>query len=170
MNLAETEQNPQYPLKTQLFERSFIMIKPDGVQRGQVGLTISKFEERGFKMAAMKLVKAERSIVTQHYADLKEKGFFNGLVEYILSGPVCCMVWEGDHVVATARKMLGLTRPVDADPGSVRGDMCLDVGRNSIHGSDSVEAANREISLWFTPSELVSWRPFQQEWVREAKD
>lgn len=103
----------------------------------------------------------------QHYADLSTKGFFKGLVEYAASGPVCCMVWEGDNVVKTGRKILGATKPFDSNPGTLRGDNCIDVGRNVIHGSDSVEAANDEISLWFKPEELTQWGDHSQQWVYE---
>jgi len=129
------------------------MIKPDGVQRGLIGATISKFERRGFKLVAMKLAQPGKAMFEQHYADLSTKPFFKGLVEYAASGPVCCMVWEGDNAVKTGRKMLGATKPFDSDPGTIRGGNCIDVGRNVIHGSDSVESANKEIALWFKPEE-----------------
>ena len=133
------------------------MIKPDGVQRGLVGSIISRFEQRGFKLVAMKLVTPGKAHLEQHYADLSSKGFFKGLIEYMNSGPVCAMVWEGDNAVLTGRKMLGATKPFDSAPGTIRGDYCIDVGRNLIHGSDSVEAANHEIALWFKSEELNNW-------------
>lgn len=138
-------------------ERTYIMIKPDGVQRGLIGPIITRFEQRGFKLVAMKLVQPGKAHLEQHYADLSSKGFFAGLIEYMNSGPVCAMVWEGDNAVATGRKMLGATKPFDSAPGTIRGDYCIDVGRNIIHGSDSVESANHEIGLWFAPGELTSW-------------
>ena len=138
-------------------ERTYIMIKPDGVQRGLIGPIITRFEQRGFKLVAMKLVAPGKAHLEQHYADLSSKGFFAGLIEYMNSGPVCAMVWEGDNAVATGRKMLGATKPFDSQPGTIRGDYCIDVGRNIIHGSDSVESANKEIALWFKPEELVHW-------------
>ena len=98
---------------------------------------------------------------------MSKKGFFKGLVEYAASGPVCCMVWEGDNVVKTGRKILGATKPFDSNPGTLRGDKCIDVGRNVIHGSDSVDAANEEISLWFEPVELTQWSDHSQSWVYE---
>jgi nucleoside-diphosphate kinase len=112
-------------------ERSFIMIKPDGVQRGLVGEIISRFEKKGFKLVGMKLTRPGKEKFEQHYADLSKKPFFAGLVEYANSGPVVAMVWEGHNVVATGRKMLGATRPDDSAPGTIRGDLCIDVGRST---------------------------------------
>ena len=148
-------------------ERTYIMIKPDGVQRGLVGTIISRFETKGFKLVAMKLCQPGKEMFEKHYADLSKKPFFAGLVEYAASGPVCCMVWEGDNAVKTGRKMLGATKPFDSEPGTIRGDFCIDVGRNVIHGSDSVESANAEIALWFKPEELVSWADHSNAWVYE---
>lgn len=148
-------------------ERSFIMIKPDGVQRGLVGQIIARFETKGFKLAGMKICMPGKEMFEKHYSDLSSKGFFPGLVEYAASGPVCCMVWEGDNVVLTGRKMLGATKPFDSNPGTIRGDFCIDVGRNVIHGSDSVESANKEIDLWFKKEELVYWADHSKAWVYE---
>ena len=125
------------------------MVKPDGVQRGLVGKIIDRFEKKGFKLVALKLMTPTEELLKSHYADLSSKPFFPGLIKYMMMGPVCCIVWEGDNVVATGRKMLGATKPADSVPGSIRGDLCIDVGRNIIHGSDSVEAAQNEIALWF---------------------
>ena len=133
------------------------MIKPDGVQRGLIGPIVTRFEQKGFKLVAMKLCTPGKALLEQHYADLSGKGFFKGLIEYMNSGPVCAMVWEGDNAVATGRKMLGATKPFDSAPGTIRGDFCIDVGRNIIHGSDSVESANKEIALWFKSEELNNW-------------
>ena len=148
-------------------ERTYIMIKPDGVQRGLIGDIIKRFETKGFKLAAMKLAQPGKAMFEKHYADLSKKGFFNGLVEYAASGPVCCMVWEGDNAVLTGRKMLGATKPFDSEPGTIRGDYCIDVGRNICHGSDSVESANAEIALWFSESEVLSWNNHSNAWVYE---
>ena len=148
-------------------ERTFIMIKPDGVQRGLIGQIISRFETKGFKLVAMKLNSPTREHLERHYADLSSKGFFAGLINYMSSGPVCCMVWEGDNAVLTGRKMLGATKPFDSAPGTIRGDFCIDVGRNIIHGSDSVESANHEIGLWFTEGELCNWTDHSAAWVYE---
>merc|ERR1719333_173321 len=148
-------------------ERTYIMIKPDGVQRGLVGQIIQRFETKGFKLVAMKLCSPGRAHMEQHYADLSSKGFFAGLVDYMCSGPVCAMVWEGDNAVLTGRKMLGATKPFDSEPGTIRGDFCIHVGRNIIHGSDSVESANAEIALWFKPEELTSWSSHSHNWIYE---
>merc|ERR1712083_781304 len=148
-------------------ERTFIMIKPDGVQRGLIGSIISRFETKGFKLVAMKLCAPGKAHFEQHYADLSKKAFFPGLVEYAASGPVCAMVWEGDNAVKTGRKMLGATKPFDSEPGTIRGDYCIDVGRNVIHGSDAVESANKEIALWFTEEELCQWTDHSAAWVYE---
>ena len=131
-------------------------LQPDGVQRGLVGEIIARFEKKGFKLQALKLYSPERTLLEQHYADLSSKGFFAGLIEYMASGPVCCMVWEGLGAVKTGRVMLGATKPSDSAPGTIRGDFAMDVGRNICHGSDSVENAEREISLWF-PEGVNSW-------------
>jgi nucleoside-diphosphate kinase len=151
--------------KTQ--ERSFIMIKPDGVQRGLVGKVIKRFEERGYKLIALKMTTPSKEHLEEHYQDLKEKKFFPGLITYMLSGPVVAMVWQGTAVVTTGRKMLGTTNPLDSAPGSIRGDFCIDTGRNIIHGSDSVESANREIALWFKNEELVDYKKADESWVYE---
>ena len=148
-------------------ERTYIMIKPDGVQRGLIGPIVTRFEQRGFKLVAMKLVTPGKAHLEQHYADLSSKGFFAGLIEYMNSGPVCAMVWEGDNAVATGRKMLGATKPFDSAPGTIRGDYCIDVGRNIIHGSDSVDSANHEIALWFKPEELNSWEHHSKSQIYE---
>lgn len=143
------------------------MIKPDGVHRGIVGDIIKRFEQRGYKLVAMKMLWAEQSLLEKHYEDLKDKKFFPGLVKYMSSGPVIPMVWEGKAVVKTGRMILGATNPLDSLPGTIRGDFCIDVGRNICHGSDSVESANKEIALWFNEKELVSWKQCTNEWVYE---
>ena len=148
-------------------ERTYIMIKPDGVQRGLIGPIVTRFEQRGFKLVTMKLVTPGKAHLEEHYADLSSKGFFAGLIEYMNSGPVCAMVWEGDNAVATGRKMLGATKPFDSAPGTIRGDYCIDVGRNIIHGSDSVESANHEIALWFKPEELNNWEHHSKSQIYE---
>ncbi len=147
-------------------ERTYIMIKPDGVQRGLVGEIIKRFEAKGYKLAAMKLARPSREHLEAHYSDLSGRGFFRGLIDYMSSGPVCCMVWEGTNVVAEGRKMLGATRPSDSAMGTIRGDFCIEVGRNICHGSDSVDSATKEIELWF-PEGLVSWDSVSEPWVYE---
>ena len=147
-------------------ERTFIMVKPDGVQRGLVGDIISRFEKKGFKLVGLKMDAPAKEHFEQHYADLNGKPFFPSLIAYASSGPVVAMVWEGNNVVATGRKMLGATRPDDSAPGTIRGDFCIDVGRNVIHGSDSVESANKEIGLWFG-EKVTSWKSHSESWVYE---
>ncbi|KAE8355785.1 nucleoside diphosphate kinase [Aspergillus coremiiformis] len=148
-------------------EQTFIAIKPDGVQRGLVGPIISRFESRGFKLAALKLCSPSKEHLEQHYGDLKEKPFFPGLVSYMLSGPIVAMVWEGREVVKTGRTILGATNPLASAPGTIRGDYAIDVGRNVCHGSDSVENAQKEIALWFKPEELQKWKHSQFDWIYE---
>ena len=135
-------------------EQTFLMVKPDGVARGLVGKIIARFEERGYSLVAMKLAKPSKEHFEKHYADLATKPFFPGLLKYMMSGPVVAMVWQGTDSVRTARKMLGETRPLESQPGTIRGDFCIDVGRNIIHGSDSVESAKKEIALWFHHEEV----------------
>ncbi|KAL0640029.1 nucleoside diphosphate kinase Ndk1 [Maublancomyces gigas] len=148
-------------------EQTFIAIKPDGVQRGLIGPIISRFESRGFKLAAIKLVTPSKQHLEAHYADLSDKGFFPGLITYMLSGPICAMVWEGREVVKTGRTILGATNPLASAPGTIRGDYAIDVGRNVCHGSDSVENAKKEIALWFTKEDLVSYQQSQHSWIYE---
>lgn len=138
-------------------ERTFIMIKPDGVQRGLVGEIIGRFERKGFKLVGLKFAQPTAEQFGVHYADLKDKPFFPGLLSYMQLGPVCQMVWEGTNAVAGGRVLLGETKPQDSAPGTIRGDFALEVGRNICHGSDSVETANHEIGLWFQDTELFNW-------------
>ncbi|KFM71009.1 Nucleoside diphosphate kinase, partial [Stegodyphus mimosarum] len=138
-------------------ERTFIMIKPDGVQRGLIGKIIERFESKGFKLIAMKFMQASQELLEKHYADLAGRPFFNGLVQYMQLGPVVPMVWEGLNIVKTGRDLIGATNPMDSAPGTIRGDLCVQVGRNIIHGSDSVPSAEKEISLWFTDAELANY-------------
>ncbi len=147
-------------------ERTYIMIKPDGVQRGLVGNIIGRFEARGFKLVALKMATPSKEHLEKHYADLAGKKFFPGLIKYMSSGPVVCMVWEGLDAVKTGRKMLGETRPLDSAPGTIRGDFCLDVGRNICHGSDAVESAEAEIKLWFG-EDLNTWEHHSAAWMYE---
>ncbi|XAR71838.1 Nucleoside-diphosphate kinase [Bertholletia excelsa] len=147
-------------------EQTFIMIKPDGVQRGLVGEIISRFEKKGFSLKGMKLMNVDRPFAEQHYADLSAKPFFSGLVDYIISGPVVAMVWEGKGVVATGRKIIGATNPSESAPGTIRGDFAVEIGRNVIHGSDSVESARKEIALWF-PDGTVEWQSCLHPWICE---
>lgn len=148
-------------------ERTFIMVKPDGVQRGLVGQIITRFEQRGFKLVAMKFMQANEELLREHYSDLVSKPFFPSLLEFMQMGPVVPMVWEGLNVVKNGRTMLGETNPANSKPGSIRGDYCIDTGRNLIHGSDSVESAEKEIGLWFNPEELVLYKQAGLELIYE---
>ena len=143
------------------------MIKPDGVQRNLSSKIISRFEDRGYKLIGLKLVRPNREHFEEHYGDLKTKPFFPGLIGYVMSGPVIAMCWQGTNIVKTARKMLGETKPLESNPGTIRGDFCIDVGRNIIHGSDSVENAEKEIALWFKPEELVTYDRSSEGWIYE---
>jgi nucleoside-diphosphate kinase len=148
-------------------ERTFIALKPDAVQRGLVGEIISRFEKKGYKLVALKMLTPSKTLAENHYAEHKGKPFFDGLVSFLTSGPVVGMVWEGKGVVATSRLMIGATNPLTSAPGTIRGDYAIDVGRNIVHGSDSVESAKREISLWFSTEEVGNWEPAQKVWVYE---
>jgi len=147
-------------------ERTFIMVKPDGVQRNLCGAIISRFEQKGFKLVAMKFVKPSLAHFEAHYADLKAKSFFPGLVKFMQSSPVLAMVWEGSNAATEGRKLLGATKPSDSAPGTIRGDFGLDIGRNLCHGSDSAESAQKEIELWF-PEGIVEWKPAMDSWIYE---
>lgn len=148
-------------------ERTFIMIKPDGVQRNLVGEIIRRFETKGFKLVGLKLLSVSKELAAKHYGVHKERPFFAGLVEFITSSPVVAMVWEGDGVVASGRNLIGATNPLTSAPGTIRGDLGVSVGRNLIHGSDAIDTAQYEIALWFTPEELVSWEPTITPWIYE---
>ncbi len=148
-------------------ERTFIMIKPDGVQRGLVGEIIKRFETKGFTLVGLKQLAVSRQLAESHYAVHKERPFFGSLVDFITSSPVVAMVWEGDGVVASARNIIGATNPLSAQPGTIRGDFGVSIGRNLIHGSDAIETAQNEIALWFSDDELVSWEPAMTSWLYE---
>ncbi len=148
-------------------ERTFIMIKPDGVQRGLISNIIGRFESKGFTLIGLKLMSVSRELAEKHYDVHRERPFFGGLVDFITSSPVVAMVWEGDGVVASARKLIGSTNPLDADPGTIRGDLGVTIGRNIIHGSDAIETARTEIALWFSDEELASWEPTVKGWLYE---
>ena len=130
-------------------EQTFLMIKPDGVQRRLVGEIIKRLENKGYTLAQLQMLTPTRELAEAHYAVHKGKPFFDGVVDFISSGPVVAMVWEGDDVVAISRKLIGATKPADSQPGTIRGDFANSVAENLIHGSDSVENAQTEISLWF---------------------
>ena len=149
-------------------ERTFIAIKPDGVQRGLIGEILGRFERKGFKLIGLKQLIPSRELAEKHYGVHRERPFFAGLVDFITSGPVVAMVWEGDGVIASARNLIGATKPLEANPGTIRGDLAVNIGRNVIHGSDASETAAFEISLWFQPAELNDWCPADQIWRVES--
>ena len=130
-------------------ERTFIMVKPDGVERGLVGEVISRFEQKGFVLERVKMMTASTELATEHYAEHVDKPFFGDLLEFITRGPVVAMEWSGESAVASARNIMGATNPADAAPGSIRGDLATVLTENIVHGSDSVESAQRELSIWF---------------------
>jgi nucleoside-diphosphate kinase len=148
-------------------ERTFLAIKPDGVQRKLVGEIIRRFETKGFTLVGLKFMHVSRELAESHYGVHRERPFFASLVEFITSGPVVAMVWEGDGVIAGARKVIGATNPLTAEPGTIRGDFGANIGRNLIHGSDAPETAQSEIALWFKDEELVNWSPTIMGWIHE---
>lgn len=130
-------------------EHTYIMVKPDGVERGLVGEVISRFERKGFTLERMQMLTPSRETASEHYAEHAEKPFFGELLEFITRGPVVAMEWSGESVVVSARSVMGATNPADATPGSIRGDLASLLTENLVHGSDSVESAERELSIWF---------------------
>lgn len=146
-------------------EKTFIMVKPDGVQRGLIGEIVNRFEQKGFVLAGAKLMQISNELAEEHYGEHKERPFFGELVEFITSGPVFAMVWEGEDVIKTSRNMIGATNPQEATPGSIRGDYAVTVGKNIIHGSDSLESAKREISLFFNENELIDYSRQDSTWI-----
>lgn len=148
-------------------ERTYLMVKPDGVQRGLVGQIISRFEQRGYKIVGLKMMQIPREVAEKHYGEHAGKPFFAGLVDFITSGPVVAMVVEGKDVVTTAREMMGATNPLKAASGTIRATFGVDVGRNIIHGSDSLASAEREIGIFFHPEELVDYGRAIDTWIYE---
>ncbi len=149
-------------------ERTFILAKPDAVQRGLIGEITLRLERRGLKLVAAKFLQVSRELAEKHYAVHQGKPFYAGLIQYITSAPVMAMVWEGPQAIAAVRQTMGATRPVEAAPGSIRHDFGLSVGRNLTHASDSPENAAFEIGLWFAESELVNWQRPVDEWIFEG--
>lgn len=145
-----------------------VLVKPDGVQRGLIGEIIYRLERRGLKLVAAKFIAVSRELAETHYAIHKGKPFYDSLIAYILSAPVMAMVWEGPRAVDAVRQTMGSTRPTEAAPGSIRHDFGLEIGRNLTHASDSVENGEKEISLWFSPQELVEWKRANDFWIFEG--
>lgn len=150
-------------------QKTFVMLKPDAVQRNLIGEIICRFEKKGLKLVALKMLQISRELAERHYAEHKGKPFFEDLVGFITSGPVVAMIWEGKKAVQVVRKMLGNTDPQEAPPGTLRGDYALFTGNNIVHGSDSPESAAREISLFFSSEEIISYRKSTDFWVYGQK-
>jgi nucleoside-diphosphate kinase len=148
-------------------ERTLVLVKPDGVQRGLIGEVISRLERRGLRLVAAKFMKVSQELAETHYAIHKGKPFYEGLIRYITSAPVMAMVWEGPNAIAAVRQTMGATRPTEAAPGSLRHDFALEVGRNLTHASDSVDNGAQEVALWFQPQELVNWERATDAWIFE---
>jgi len=148
-------------------EKTFVMIKPDGVQRGIIGDIISRFEKKGLKIVAMKFVSVSKELAEKHYGIHKGKPFFKPTVDYIISSPVLAMVLEGNNAINTVRTMMGKTNPQEAAMGSIRGDFGQFIGRNIVHGSDGPDTAEFEINLWFKPEEITSYTRIDEEWLTE---
>jgi nucleoside-diphosphate kinase len=150
-----------------MMERSFVLVKPDGVQRGLIGDVINRLEKRGLRLVGAKFMMVSRELAETHYAIHKGKPFYDGLIRYITSGPVMAMVWEGPNAIAAIRQTMGSTRPLEAAPGSIRHDFALDVGRNITHASDTPENGEIEVKLWFNSVELVTWDRSIDRWIFE---
>ena len=148
-------------------ERTYLMVKPDGIQRGLVGEIMSRFEKKGLKLVAAKLMVIPKETAEKHYAEHKDKKFFPSLISYITSGPVFAMVWEGENAVQVCRNIMGKTNPQESAPGTIRGDYCMVTGVNIIHGSDSPESAAREIGIFFRPEDLVDYKRDSDKWIYE---
>lgn len=152
-------------LRAVSLERTLVLVKPDGVQRHLVGEVITRLERRGLHLIALKLMRIDRDHAQRHYAEHRGKPFFDGLIEFITSSPVVAMVWEGDDAVAQVRALMGATNPTSAAPGSIRGDLAVNIGNNVVHGSDSPGRAAEEVALFFATDELIEWSAADTTWV-----
>lgn len=150
-----------------MLERTLILIKPDGVQRGLIGEVIGRFERRGLRLVGMKFMQMSRELAERQYIDHEGQSYYEPLVTYIISAPVVAMVWEGPEAIAVSRAMMGVTQSFKAAPGTIRGDFALETRRNIVHGSDSPESAAREIELFFRPEEIIPWEQSIEAWVYE---
>lgn len=146
-------------------ERTLVLIKPDGVQRGLVGEVVGRFERRGLHLVGLRMLAVDRALAERHYAEHRERPFFEAVIEFITSSPVVAMAWEGPNAVGLVRGMMGPTNPANAAPGTIRGDFGIDIGQNIIHGSDSPARAEVEVALFFSPQELVSWERAGSTWI-----
>ena len=149
-------------------ERTFVAIKPDGVQRGLVGEVISRLERRGLKLVAIRLMQVDEELAGRHYAEHVDRPFFSSLVSFITSGPIVAMIWEANNAVALARQTMGSTNPGEAAPGTIRGDFGIDIGRNIVHGSDGPESAEREIGLFFGSGDALDYGRSTDKWIIES--
>ena len=149
-------------------EQTLVLVKPDGVQRGLVGEVISRLERRGLKLVAMKLMQVDDALARRHYGEHVDRPFFSGLVQFITSAPVAAMVWQADNAVEVVRNTMGVTSPAAATPGTIRGDFGIDIGRNLVHGSDSVESAEREVALFFDLGEILDYSRSTDPWISEG--
>lgn len=149
-------------------ERTFVAIKPDGVQRGLVGEVISRLERRGLKLVAIRLMQVDEDLAGRHYAEHVDRPFFSSLVSFITSGPIVAMIWEANNAVALARQTMGSTNPGEAAPGTIRGDFGIDIGRNIVHGSDGPESAEREIGLFFGSGDALDYARSTDKWIIES--
>jgi len=148
-------------------ERTLVLVKPDGVQRGLIGEIISHLERRGLKLVGMKLMQVDDVLARQHYGEHVDRPFFAGLVAFITSSPVVAMAWEAENAVEAVRNTMGQTNPTTSPPGTIRGDLALDIGRNLVHGSDSPESAERELALFFGAGELLDYTRANDGWIKE---
>ena len=148
-------------------ERTLVLVKPDGVQRGLIGSIISRLEQRGLKLVGLKLIQVDDALARKHYGEHVDRPFFDGLVDFITSAPVVAMVWESNDAVEAVRNTMGQTNPTPSPPGTIRGDLGLDIGRNLVHGSDSLESAQREVSLFFGDGELLDYERSNDRWIKE---
>lgn len=146
-------------------ERTFVMIKPDAVQRGLIGTVITRLENKGLKLVAMRFMKVSKELAERHYAEHKGKEFYEELIAFITSCPVVAMVWEGENAVSVVRNMMGATDPQKSPPGSLRGDYGMTLRHNIVHGSDSIASAKREIALWFNSEDIVEWDRDIEKWL-----
>ena len=148
-------------------ERTLVLVKPDGVQRGLIGEVITRLERRGLRLVAMKFMQMTEELARRHYAEHEGKPFFPGLIDYITSGPIVAMVWEGSRAIEVVRTTMGTTKPAEAAPGTIRGDFALEVGRNIVHGSANPDDAVREVGIFFADDELVAWDRSTDPWIFE---
>jgi len=150
-----------------MMEKTLVLIKPDGVQRGLIGEIIMRLERRGLRLIAAKFMRVSAALAEEHYSVHKGKPFYEKLIRYICSAPLMAMAWEGPKAVAAVRQSMGVTNPTEAAPGTIRHDFALEMGRNLTHASDSVENGEKEVALWFSPQEMVTWTRANDLWIFE---